>query len=595
MKQTLLSLFIAASSLAVNAQNTYVPDDNFEQALIDLGHDSGTLDDYVPTANINTVTVLDISSKNIADLTGIEGFTALTWLNCLNNDLTSIDVSANTNLVTLICRTNQLTSIAANTTLLALNASENNLSAIDLSSYTSLLTLYINNNSLSGLDVSSNVNLKNLECYNTTISELTLTNNTALETLKCHLNGMTSLDLSLNPNLTSINALGNQLTSLNVKNGTNANIPSANFNVSQNPNLTCIQVDSEAWSTTNWTNVDATAAFNEDCNATTFVPDDNFEQALIDLGYDSGALDDYVPTINISSVVGLSVNNKNISDLTGIEGFTALSSFSCSDNSLTSLNLSANVALNTLYCRDNNLTTLDVSSNLALGFLFCQNNALSNLDLSANTGIKWFFCDNNSLTNLDLSNNINVTSLSCSNNSFTSLDLSANTLLNDLTCNNNSLTSLNLSANTALNYLACSQNSMLTSLNVKNGNNTNFSILAATNNPNLTCIQVDDAAWSTTNWTNVDATTTFSEDCASLSVEGYELNTISLYPNPIKTILNIQLEEPIEKVEVFSMQGQKVLGNKDNKIDVSNLSNGVYILKVHTDTGKVGVKRFIKE
>ena len=58
MKQTLLSLFIAASSLAINAQNTYVPDDNFEQALIDLGYDSGSLDDYVPTANISSISNL---------------------------------------------------------------------------------------------------------------------------------------------------------------------------------------------------------------------------------------------------------------------------------------------------------------------------------------------------------------------------------------------------------------------------------------------------------------------------------------------------------------------------------------------------------
>lgn len=46
------------------SQNTYVPDDNFEQALIDLGYDSGALDDYVLTANINTVTALDVSSLN---------------------------------------------------------------------------------------------------------------------------------------------------------------------------------------------------------------------------------------------------------------------------------------------------------------------------------------------------------------------------------------------------------------------------------------------------------------------------------------------------------------------------------------------------
>ena len=43
------------------AQQTYVPDDNFEQALINLGYDIEPLDDYVPTANIIGVEILDIS------------------------------------------------------------------------------------------------------------------------------------------------------------------------------------------------------------------------------------------------------------------------------------------------------------------------------------------------------------------------------------------------------------------------------------------------------------------------------------------------------------------------------------------------------
>jgi len=39
-------------SLCSFCQNTFVPDDNFEQALIDLGYDTPPLDNVVPTANI---------------------------------------------------------------------------------------------------------------------------------------------------------------------------------------------------------------------------------------------------------------------------------------------------------------------------------------------------------------------------------------------------------------------------------------------------------------------------------------------------------------------------------------------------------------
>ena len=87
------------------AQVTFVPDDNFEQELINLGYDN-VLDDFVTTANINTVTAIDVSSANIADMTGIADFTALTTLLCYDNQLSVLDISSNTNLIHLYCSDN---------------------------------------------------------------------------------------------------------------------------------------------------------------------------------------------------------------------------------------------------------------------------------------------------------------------------------------------------------------------------------------------------------------------------------------------------------------------------------------------------------
>ena len=98
MKKIAILLFITSSF--VFAQNTNVPDDKFEQALIDLGYDD-TLDDYVLTANISGVTTLDVSNKEISDLTGIEAFAALTNLVVSNNKLTALDVTTNTALTSL--------------------------------------------------------------------------------------------------------------------------------------------------------------------------------------------------------------------------------------------------------------------------------------------------------------------------------------------------------------------------------------------------------------------------------------------------------------------------------------------------------------
>lgn len=89
----------------------FVPDDNFEQALIDLGLDSGPLDDYVPALPAAAATELQISNLNIIDLTGIAGFTGLEVLNCSGNQLTVLDLTANGNLLELDCSNNQLVSL----------------------------------------------------------------------------------------------------------------------------------------------------------------------------------------------------------------------------------------------------------------------------------------------------------------------------------------------------------------------------------------------------------------------------------------------------------------------------------------------------
>ena len=87
---------------------------------------------------------------------------------------------------------------------------------------------------------------------------------------------------------------------------------------------------------------------------------------MIDLGYDTAPIDGQVLTADIEGVTNLDVNNKNIADLTGIEGFIALTDLRCELNQLTSLDVSNNTALTNLNCTFNQLTSLDVSNNTAL-------------------------------------------------------------------------------------------------------------------------------------------------------------------------------------------------------------------------------------
>mgnify|MGYP003651471404 FL=1 len=199
----------------------------------------------------------------------------------------------------------------------------------------------------------------------------------------------------------------------------------------------------------------------------TFVPDDNFEQALINLGYDVGPLDDFVPTANISGVTNLDVSANNIADLTGVEGFTALSILDCSDNQLTAINVNLNTNLTQLFIQKNQISSIDVSVNSGLQILWCFQNQLSAIDVTNNPSLISLVCNDNNLTSIDTSNNPNLNVFVCNQNQITSLDVSNNVTLNRFECGNNLLSDIDISNNTNLSFFSCEVN-QLTALDVIN-------------------------------------------------------------------------------------------------------------------------------
>ena len=98
----------------------------------------------------------------------------------------------------------------------------------------------------------------------------------------------------------------------------------------------------------------------------TMIPDPNFEQLLIDLGYDN-VLDGSVNTSSIDTITYLNVSMDSISNLDGIEDFTSLTELRCDDNLITSLDLSSNYNLITLDCSFNyQLSNLNISGAINL-------------------------------------------------------------------------------------------------------------------------------------------------------------------------------------------------------------------------------------
>ncbi|MDO5969742.1 T9SS type A sorting domain-containing protein, partial [Flavivirga aquimarina] len=316
-------------------------------------------------------------------------------------------------------------------------------------------------------------------------------------------------------------------------------------------------------------------AVQAQCTGNVNIPDANFKAVLVadtTINTDNDTEISCAEALAFTGVLDVSV--KSISDLTGIEAFVNISGLFCYNNTLTSLDVSNNTGLEVLVCDNNTLTSLDISNNPDLKILYCSDNTLTSIDVSNNTDLIGLYCSDNTLTSLDISNNPDLIELYCSDNALTSLDISNNPDLEKLYCSNNALTSLDIFNNPDLKELSCTDNA-LTSLNMANGNNTNLSVFNASGNTNLSCIQVDDVAYSTTQWSDdIDNTASFSNNCSSLSVLDNEFNAISLYPNPVLNTLNISLStlNKAEKVQVYNLLGKKVLETTNTTIDISYLS-----------------------
>ncbi|MDR4954019.1 T9SS type A sorting domain-containing protein [Chryseobacterium sp. ES2] len=78
--------------------------------------------------------------------------------------------------------------------------------------------------------------------------------------------------------------------------------------------------------------------------------------------------------------------------------------------------------------------------------------------------------------------------------------------------------------------------------------------------------------------------------------ERVETNSdIKVYPNPVSDFLTITAAAKINNVEVYDISGKRIeVSLKDNKVDVRNLSGGVYLIIIETKNGKM-TKQFIKK
>jgi len=103
------------------------------------------------------------------------------------------------------------------------------------------------------------------------------------------------------------------------------------------------------------------------------IPDTNFEQALIDSGYDD-TLDTYVDFLSVLDITQLDLSNRSISDFSGLEYFTNLEDLNLSGNSISEIPLVNYTKLTTLNLSGNSFNQLDLSNNSQLSSLNISGN-----------------------------------------------------------------------------------------------------------------------------------------------------------------------------------------------------------------------------
>lgn len=550
----------------------------------------------------NQLTTLDISQN-----------TALTSIGCGRNLLADLNLSNNTELQNLSCHGNQLSSLdlSNNPKLTDVSCYENNLTSLDVTNLLLLENLDCVDNDLTSLDLSQNQELQYLQVYENLLTSLDVSKNIKLIELYAESNNINSLDVSQNVALVDLSIAYNQLTYLNIRNGNNANLDDRDFDISNNPELTCVAVDNVTYANVTFTDKDVQTEYQLFCTET-YVPDDNFEAYLETHNATGGVVsigdatsmgngianDDYVGTERVRYITYLNVSNQGIVDFTGLEDFIGLKEFRAFQNTIGSLDLTANTNLTEIACGDmgltsidvtglnalktlelnsnqltnidvstntaleflkffgNQITTVDLSNNISLRDLRFQNNDITNIDLSVNSQLRYLSCSNNNLTNLNVQSNVLLENLSCGGNQFTTIDVSGLTNLTDLFiedtptlttldvssntnledigvdnnilltslgllnntklievyANNTAIAELDFSASSDIEYIEC-KNGQLTSLNLKNGNNSGSIELYATGNTNLSCIQVDDPTATYLSSWEKDVTAIYRNDC----------------------------------------------------------------------------------
>jgi trimeric autotransporter adhesin len=445
----------------------YIPDPNFRHALVTNYEINTNMDGVIQYCEAEKYTgIIRVDQLNIQDMTGIEAFPHISYLNCMGNQISRLILGTKDNLGALDCPNNPMHTldVSAAPSLNAIVAYSTQLDGIDVSNNPNLVNLDLHFVNIFSLDVSNNPKLRMLDIYADPITSLDLSANTQLTDLNINSTGIREIDLTHNPELGVLyaNSLGlveinleantklydvdlrgneipyldfshhprmerllagenTSLTKMNMK-GVNI-LDFGEFSTKMADNLVCIEVDNVEDAERVWRDdVEPVTSFSTDCSSvpsqTVYIPDPAFKAALVGNPNINTNGDGAIQFTEAEAYTGsIEVPGRNIADLTGVEAFININQVMAYNNQIEGeLDLQKNTKLAYIDITQNLITGINVTGLDSLKTLVANKNRILAIDVSTNSNLDGLACNENRLFSVDVSSNHVLTWLSCSAN-----------------------------------------------------------------------------------------------------------------------------------------------------------------------------------
>lgn len=287
---------------------------------------------------------------------------------------------------------------------------------------------------------------------------------------------------------------------------------------------------------------------------------------------------------NMTARLDVALSQTKIKNL-DVSGMENLYRLEIEETPLSTVNLRGCVSLESIPMAANQLTEINLDGLPSLTYINLSRNKIKQIDVKNMPKLNYLELEDNLLENLDLTGTTRIQNLFLAGNPIAFLDVSKLTRVNFIGAERmHALKSLDVSKNTILRSLWFEDNRSLEYLNLINGNS-ELNPKNLTSLPNIKTICVNTERQknnlSASYWVGTIPSFYVGEgNCPknTLSIdENVKFKKITFYPNPVKQ--NLSFTEKISKIQLFSINGQKVFeaDKPSNSFDIKHLESGVYI------------------